>query len=450
MTEKSRLTSARQKLKTSPMFKMVIIGIITLLLLIPAAMIQSIIQERETMSRSAILEVSDKWAQSQHVNGPILTIPYTKTYVVDEKVMETSHLFHMLPEELDLDGSVTPKQLKRSIYDIVVYNTDLKLSGSFAIKEIKKLTDVHELKWDEAFVTIGISDLRGIKNQLSLLWNNASLDVEPGSKISSVISSGITISTPLSEDDRDIEIPFSMDINLNGSGNLSFVPIGGVTKVKLTSPWPTPSFNGHILPDNREITDQGFTAEWKTLELNRNFPNSWSNNEVTHELANASFGVDLLLPIDDYQKSMRTAKYAILTLTLTFLVFFLVEVMNNKRIHPFQYILVGLALCLFYILLVSITEHSNFDFAYLVSAVSVILMIGLYSLSVFSNRKLSLTLVLILAALYGFLFVTLQLADYALLMGSIGLALILTATMYFTRKIDWYYLSDKVSAPAIG
>jgi len=155
----------------------------------------------------------------------------------------------------------------------------------------------------------------------------------------------------------------------------------------------------------------------------------------------------LIIPVDDYQKSIRSAKYAILVIATTFLIFFLVEMLYKKRIHPFQYTLVGLALCLFYILLISISEHSSFDLAYAISAMSIVAMIGLYSLSVFKSKRHSIVLVGVLASLYGFLYVILRLVDYALLMGAIGLAVMLAATMYFTRKVDWYGLTEKVGLP---
>ncbi len=406
-------------------------------------MIQSIIQERESMSASAIHEVSNKWATSQDINGPILTIPFTKEYIIDDKSAITNHYFHMLPEKLNITGTVNPEKLKRGIYEIVVYNSEMSIDGFFDLSEAKKITGAKDIIWTDAFVTMGITDLRGIKEQLLFSWGEEIIGVEPGSKISSIVQSGVTIATPLKRDLIDDSISFNLNLNINGSQSLSFMPLGGVTNVELTSTWDAPSFNGNILPDSREVNEDGFNAQWQVLELNRNFPNSWMDNAVSNQIYNSKFGVDLLLPIDDYQKSMRSAKYAILILTLTFLVFYLVEVMNKRKIHPFQYTLVGLALCLFYILLVAISEHSNFNTSYFISASAIVLMIGLYSLSVFNNKSLSLTLSLILIALYGFLFVTLQLVDFALLIGAIGLALILAATMYVTRKIDWYDLSTK-------
>ena len=222
---------------------------------------------------------------------------------------------------------------------------------------------------------------------------------------------------------------------------MSFVPLGNVTEVEIESNWPSPSFNGNFLPDFREVTDDGFSAKWKILQLNRNFPQSWIGRNQSEKMDEASFGVDLILPLDDYRKSMRSAKYAVMTITLTFLIFFLVEILNKKKIHPFQYALVGLALCLFYVLLISISEHSNFNVAYGISTFGIVAMISLYSLSAFKMKKLTVLLVATLSGIYGFLFVTLQLADYALLMGSVGLTLILGATMYFTRNINWYNLN---------
>ncbi|MEM9340842.1 MAG: cell envelope integrity protein CreD, partial [Bacteroidota bacterium] len=207
----------------------------------------------------------------------------------------------------------------------------------------------------------------------------------------------------------------------------------------LNSSWNAPSFYGSFLPTEREITDKGFISKWNVLELNRNFPQSWVGIHQ-HDISSSAFGVDLIIPIDDYQKSMRSAKYAVLTLSLTFLVFFLVEVMNKRKIHPFQYALVGLGICLFYILLISISEHTHFNFAYGISAAAIITMISLYSLTVFKRLKLSLILAATLIGIYAFVFVTLQLADFALLLGSIGLTVILGLTMFFTRNINWYKL----------
>lgn len=428
-------------MRNSVMLKLITIAILTLLLLIPASMIESTIQEREGLNMQAIEEVSAIWAREQQLNGPVLAIPLIYEYKEEDKVKTiTKHLF-ILPENLVVDGSISPEKLHRGIYEIVVYKSSMSVGGSFKLDQEIDQTNLKDIQFDKAFLTIGISDMRGIKNNIAFTWGGHLLGVEPGSRIGQMIRSGVSIDIPDLETQMGSEVDFSFDLELHGSQNLSYVPIGSKTDVKIESEWSSPSFNGNFLPASREVTEEGFKAYWSILELNRNYPQSWIGPDQSHVLESSAFGVDLLLPMDDYQKSMRSAKYAIMTIALTFLVFFLVEIITKRRIHPFQYVLVGLALCLFYVLLVSISEQLNFNLAYLISMLGIVSMVVLYSLSVFRKQILSMVLVAVLLGIYGFLFVTLQLTDYALLMGSVGLTLILAATMYFTRNIDWYKLN---------
>lgn len=441
--KKTTLENLTGWIKNSIMLKLATITLLILILLIPSSMIQSIINERESLNNEAIEEVSSKWANDQLINGPVLSIPILYEQEKKDGTYEWTDYINILPEDLNINGEVNPEKLKRGIYEIVVYKSALSLTGSFLINSKIDRQHLKRVKTEDAFLTIGISDLRGIEDEIYVSWGKEKLKATPGSRIPNIISSGVTIDLPeIAYPDNNL-INFELDINLQGSQNLSFVPTGSTTNVNLESKWPSPSFNGHFLPDERTVSDLGFSANWKILQLNRNFPQSWMGNTHTENLGNAYFGVDLILPLDDYQKSIRSAKYAIMTIALSFLIFFLVEILNGRRIHPFQYTLVGLCLCLFYVLLISISEHANFNIAYAISAVSVITMISLYSLSVFKTKKLSLLLTFILTGIYGFLFVTLQLADYALLMGSSGLMLILASTMYFTRNINWYQLNRK-------
>jgi inner membrane protein len=433
--------------------KLLVVIILALLLLVPSNMIRSIILEREGLNSQTTNEVSSKWAEAQMINGPILTIPLIYGEENDDKTTYKTVYWHHLPQRLSIDGNVTPQTLRRGIYEVAVYSSELSLKGSFTLSGQVDRTNLTAIQYDRAFMTIGISDLRGIKEEIIVKWGDQDLKVYPGSRISELVPSGITVDLPeirhlldshVEPDevqDPDIrEINFNLDLQLQGSQNLSFVPLGSTTEVRINSNWTSPSFNGNFLPDTREVGGSGFLASWKVLQLNRNYPQTWTSDQHQYDLNRSAFGVDLILPLDDYQKSMRSIKYAIMTIALTFLIFFLVEILNKRRIHPFQYALVGLALCLFYVLLVSISEHSNFNFAYAISFVGILLMISLYSIRIFKSGKLTFLLVGCLAGIYGFVFVTLQLKDYALLMGSIGLALILGITMYFTRNIDWYKL----------
>jgi len=443
-TEQSPFEKLNSWLKQSVGLKLMTITILMLLLLIPASMIKSIIQEREVLNKSVLNEVSSKWAEGQQINGPILTIPLVYEYQKDENkiITKTKHLY-ILPENLKVTGDIEPNKLKRGIYEVVVYRSKLKVTGNFDLKGKINQANLKEIQYDKAFLTVGISDLRGIEDQIIVNWDKEKLSVEPGSKLVDLVNSGISIDLPNLTDQMNKKVDFSFDLNLQGSQNLSFVPVGSTTEVNLNSPWSSPSFNGNFIPKNRKIDDSGFKASWKVLLLNRNYPQSWVDHNFSSKLMSSSFGVDLIMPLDDYQKSMRSAKYAAMTIALIFLVFFLVEIMNGRRIHPFQYTLVGLALCLFYVLLISISEHSNFNIAYLISAGISSLLILLYSRSVFQSAKFTGILSATILGIYTFLFVTLQLADYALLMGSIGLTTILGITMYFTRNINWYKLQVK-------
>ena len=457
MTQESPLQNVSSWIKNSIMLKLFTIIILMLLLLIPSYMIRSIISERQSLNDQAIKEVSSKWAERQEVTGPILTIPILYEYLdAKGKPIQETKEWNILPKSLTISGKINPQKLRRGIYEIVVYDSKLNVEGEFKVPEMDS-THLKEIKFEKAFLTIGVSDLRGIKNQINVSWLDQKLGVQPGTKIANIIYSGVTVDLQNLKNSFSKAIKFKYSLDLQGSKNLSFTPTGGITKVNLTSQWNSPSFNGNFLPDSRDVDEDGFNAHWSILQLNRNFPQSWfgklqlnSSSLPTYQMKNeghssvfhdSAFGVDLILPIDDYQKSMRSSKYAAMTIALTFLIFFLVEVLTKNKIHPFQYALVGLALCLFYTLLVSITEHSNFNLAYGVSTFGIVLMISCYSLSMLKMKRLTYLIAVMLVGIYVFLFVTLQLADYALLMGSAGLFIILGLAMYFTRNINWYKLN---------
>lgn len=423
--------------------KALIVFVLIMLLQIPTLKIKTLVEERDGLRQQAINEVSSKWANAQTIKGPILSIPVYIEYQDGDEVKTKREYFHLLPNDLNISGDVQPQKLKLGIYDVVVYESLLKCTGDFLWDDkIYTIDNLKSIDLDNAFLTIGISDLRGLKDQIITQWNGQSFDVESGSKIPGLIASGVTVALPNILHLNSAMSTFAFDLNLQGSRALSFLPLGKSTVTKLSSPWTSPSFKGAFLPDNRDLSDEGFSAEWKVLQLNRNIPQSFLGNLSKKLFTNATYGVELMIPLDDYQKTIRSVKYGILTIALTFLIFFLVEVINKQRIHPFQYGLVGLALCLFYVLLLSISEQTNFNLAYAISTFGIVTMIALYSLSIFNLKKITGILICVLSLIYVFLFVTLQLADYALLMGSVGLTVILALTMYFTRNINWYNEND--------
>ncbi len=293
----------------------------------------------------------------------------------------------------------------------------------------------------------------GINENIKVTWDSEEFYVKPGIEIKlspgsrneqliKTIRSGVSANIPLNIAEAKKAYNFTFDINLKGSEKLGFIPLGGETNVELISDWQTPSFDGAFLPDEREVGKDGFKARWKVLQLNRNFPQSWKG-KPSNDILDSAFVVKLLVPVDEYQKNERSVKYAIMFISLTFLIFFFVEVINKIRIHPIQYLLVGLALVLFFSLLLSLSEHLNFNLAYLIASIGTISAITLYSRNIFKNNRLTMLQGGVLAILYIFIFTILQLQDYALLMGSTGLFVVLAIVMFISRKIDWYAIDIK-------
>ncbi|MFY0652013.1 MAG: cell envelope integrity protein CreD [Cyclobacteriaceae bacterium] len=429
-----------QWIATSITIKLISIGVLILVLLIPMNMIKNLIEEREMTQASAIAEVQQKWGNAQEVTGPVLSIPYKSFYTKIDKDGEEKQFLHtkyahFLPETLNISGTINPEIRNRSIYEIIVYDSQLNVSGVFSKPNFDKLKiDSADVIWDNAFLSMGIPDLRGIKENINVTWNNEQHVFEAGSNIQKILPSGVNAEVGVVEEQKSYN--FEMKISMNGSRSLSFVPLGKETDVRLKSTWADPSFEGAFLPDKRTVSDEGFEASWKVLNLNRNFPQQWLGDDI--EFTASSFGVNLLLPVDQYQKSMRSAKYATLFIGLTFMIFFFVEVKNRMRIHPFQYILVGLALCVFYTLLLSLSEHINFNFAYTAATLGIIGIITSYSNSIFKSRLLTYSMMGFLIALYSFMFVIIRSQDFALLIGSLALFIILAVVMYLSKNIDWY------------
>lgn len=424
--------------RNAVLIKVIAISFLTLMLLIPISMISSLVMERQTRQMEATTEISSKWGFEQRLVGPILTIPFV-TYDLDKdskRVNIDKHMAYFLPESLKIIGTINPEVKKRGIFQVALYTTNLKVEGFFKSPQINVSDKNYEINWQDAFLTIGISDLRGIKEDIKFKWNSNEMICEPGVKIENMVESGVTINKPLQSDSSIKEYQFSFNLSLNGSKRLSFVPIGKETDVALNSSWTNPSFDGSFLPEDSKITSDGFKADWKVLELNRNFPQKWVDSNF--KIEDSTFGVSLLLPGETYQLTERSMKYAILFIALTFTVFFFVEIMRKLKVHPIQYVLVGFSLCLFYLLLLSLSEQIGFGFAYLIASAGIVIMIASYSRGIFKSNRLTIILISILVLLYGFLYILLQLQDFALLMGSVGLFVILASVMYLSRKIDWY------------
>jgi len=436
--------------RNAALIKGFFIGFLILLLLIPTFMIQSIVSEREGRKSEVIREVSSKWGNSQQLIGPILRIPYYEISRIEKlntngkkEIEQTKSLeyAYFLPNQLEINGLVNPEKRSRGIYEIVVYNSKATFDGDFtniSLDQFKALPE--NILWKDANVLFTLSDFRGITEDIELKWNGNKSFFSSGAKLPFARESNIALSgiyTPVQINDGGKgKYNFHFESNLKGSASLNIVPVGKTTKVMLKSNWQNPSFIGAFLPDKRVVNEKGFSASWKVLHLNRDFPQQWTGN-APETLTQSSFGVNLITPNDNYQQSSRSVKYAILIIALVFMAFFFTEILNNKRVHPFNYILIGLALCIFYTLLLSISEFLTFNISYLIASFLTICLVFLYSKSIFQNTQLSGLVALVMLTLYGFIFIIIQLEDTSLLIGSIGLFTILSITMYISRRINW-------------
>ncbi len=423
--------------KNRTLIKGFLIGFLILIMLIPSAFIINLVEERQARQEQVITEVSNKWADSQTVTGPILAVPY-KVYnqSTDGKVsVYTNHLY-ILPETLSINGNVIPEIRHRSLYTVSLYRSDMKFSGTFNPAIAAKLNIAPEnIMWNESKLLMGINDARGLEEEVVVEWDSTKKSMEAGTQGLKIVDNGLN--TPIPVDQSKI-CNFTLHIKLKGSGQLYFTPVGKTTEVALQSSWPSPAFEGQYLPDKAaDITDKGFNAHWKVLQVSRNYPQCWAETS-TFDITKSSFGVKLIQPADGYAKTQRSVKYSILFIALTFTVFFFIEILQKKQVHPLQYILVGFALCIFYTLLLSISEYTGFNPAYYIATAATVTLIGMYVWSIFKTFKIAAGFVLALSALYAYIFILIQLEDYALLFGSIGLFVILAIIMYYSRKIDWY------------
>ncbi len=432
-----KINEIRERISQSITAKILTIGVLILILLIPINRIKNLITEREDYRQDVLKEVSEKWGESQKVAGPILTVPMFKNWEDEKKEVHTSwRNLHILPEKLSIKSEVNPDVKHRGMYDVVVYSTKLQIEGTFKEINIEELNHTDFTPhWESAYLTIGVTDIKGIKSQ-SIKLNTHDFEAIPGVKTNDFVNSGFIINTPLEKKNIDSVISFDINMELNGSNDLQFYPVGKETKVCMTSNWNDPSFNGYYIPANHNISEDGFTANWAINNFNRNYPQYWFDE--SHHIEYSNFGVELMLPVDHYQKSMRSVKYALMFIFLTFIVFLFFEIINKKRIHPIQYLLVSAGLIIFYTLLLSLSEHIGFNYAYLISSVAIIGLIGFYTAQIFKSKQASLLFFGILVSLYIFLFVILQLKELALMIGSIGLFVILGLVMYYSRKVNWY------------
>jgi inner membrane protein len=436
-------------MRHSAIARLAVMTVLTLLLGIPLIWVDSIVGERASRRAGAVTEVSSTWAAPQTIAGPILAVPYWIVWTDNSGHTQHSNArAYLLARDVHIDARVNTELRHRGIFDVPVYRSTVKITGTFARPDLGWVRPVPErIDWEGATVLAGISDPRGVARRASLSWRGGEVPFEGSVEDVGLFQTGLHAPVAALKDlDPGTLLPFAYTLELNGTRDLRFLPAAGETGVTMSATWPHPSFSGTALPETRTIRDDGFAAEWRVQDFARPYRSRWTSGDANHDqlaqlAAHAgdwTFGVSLIQPIDIYEQADRAVKYAVLFIILTFLVFFLWEVFSASLLHPMQYVFVGFAMCMFYLLLLSISEHAGFDAAYGIAATVTTLLIGGYARAVLNGLKQALSVVAALVSLYGFLYLLLRLEDYALLSGSIGLFIVLALVMFVTRRMNWY------------
>lgn len=445
-------------LRHSPLLRLLALAVLVLFLMIPIAWISDLISERMQRRGEAVVEVSSKWGGAQRLVGPALVVPYEHRWLepdakgkpIQKRAMR---MLTVLPSDLRVRAQIAGEERYRGIFAVPVYRAAIEMDGEFAMPDLADLRiDPALVDWPRAQLALGVSDARAIQNRASVSWNGAPHAFLPGPGPFPV-DSGIHAALP-----QPFAAPrprFHFTLDLNGSSGLYFTPAGQQTTVSAASNWPSPSFQGSWLPVERGADAQGFRSTWTIPFLGRNQAPAWTSESsgMVDQLAALAFGVDLVTPVDAHRTSERSVKYARLFVLMTFGIVWLIEVLTRVRVHSIQYLLIGCALCTFYLLELSLAEQVGFAPAYALAAAAVVGLIAGYGVVVLRGWRRGAAVAGAIAAVYGYLYVLLTNEDYALLLGSIGVFVALATTMLLTRHVDWYAQTRRVedaAAPALA
>lgn len=424
--------------------KIMSVGFMGLLLIIASWMISSTVSARRESWNTIRKGLVATWGEPQDVVGPILRVP-VRTETKDRNGQPASEptVAWFLPERLALDGAFGTELLKHGICKTSVYSTDMKIAGAFPANMAAILAE-HGMKpdWGQAKLILGVSDLRGIKNSPLLDWGGEKLALQPTTE--PVDMKGGVLEARVGREPRG-EVPFGANLKIRGSQQAGFIPIGKTTTVVLRSPWKTPEFIGPFFPDSKTVDAAGFTAAWSIPGISRSIPQYWFGG--ARDLKASRFGVDFAVPVDYYRATTRAIQYATMFIFLTLVVFFFIEFFLKQRLHPVQYLLVGAAIVLFYLLLLSLAEHLAFPLAYALAAAAVVGVVGSYTHWIIKRRSVTASVGGILAGLYSFFYTLLQMEEYSLLLGSAGMLGALVLIMYLTRDFEWYSLEQAEGRP---
>ncbi|PWQ92420.1 cell envelope integrity protein CreD [Leucothrix pacifica] len=445
-TPTGKLESVRYSLG----FRSILIGFIAAAMLLPLFMAKQVVSDRTYYYRTAISSIAKTWGTQQVIAGPVLVVPYTEHIINIDTVTDdkgetktiSRDVFNnktmvLLPKQLNIDAEVIEKHRKRGIYDALVYQAQIEMTGTFDLGTLPdKTSSKNDIQWKNAWLAVGVSDTKAIDETFPLRWNNdASSPLMPGTMLPNLLPQGFHVK--MKDLEREIVLPkFRIKFNVNGSEGLSFAPVGETSTANIHSGWPHPSFIGDIPPVKSDVKANGFDAHWRVPNIARNYPQQWLLGEEKHDLYALKSGVKLFTPISLYAKIERAVKYGVLFVGLTFLTFLIFEITTKTRFHVIQYGLIGLALSMFYIILLSLAEQITFRMAYLYAATATVSIITLYTIAILKSFGRVMLILLFLSSLYAVLYFILQMEDYALLAGAGTMMLIIMVLMFATRNLE--------------
>lgn len=473
-----------EKVTDSLVLKIFIIFFLMLILLIPLGLIGDLISERNQREVSVSSEIARKWGMDQVITSPIIAVPYD---VVKERIensvdgkatnlvrsVVTEYAF-LMADQASIRATVEPEPLKRGIYQTIVYNSKISIKGNFKPFELEKLKiNTSDLKWAESKLVFGIQDIKGISKNPSFTWDGKAYEMGKFENDLKLFNQNFSVDLAL-EGNESLNKSFEINLDLKGSKSLNFLPLAKQTKIEANGNWANPSFNGNFLPDEREVNST-FKAVWNIPDFSRKQSQQWTgepsgiykfqgldlaggneklggyqsaqavdanySNVVETQLTSDDYDmvqINFLPQVDNYQKSTRVTKYGALVIALTFISLVFMEIIKKQRVHLIQYVLIGFAMVLFYALLLAISEHIGFNLAYLIAAFATIILISSFIKAITKDMKSALVFSAILALFYTFIFVLLQLRDYSLIVGTVGLFIILAVLMRLSTKINWY------------
>jgi inner membrane protein len=444
-----------------------IFGLI-LVLLIPRAYIGGIVYERQGWRQKAYDSIGQSWPGAQTLAGPVLVLPYALTYHTREKILDgnrkekevvkeatVNDALYLISEHLEIKSRIESSERYRGIYQVPVYTSRVDVSGKFTTQPVLDLLAQNKgrlIRFEQPRLSVLVRDQRGLVAPSALMWNGSGQPFRPGAELHNATAGMHAILPELKPEPQAQSLPFAFALELRGMRAMNFALLAEEAEVSADANWPHPSFTGQLLPERREIGKDGFKSVWRASSFSYDVGGGLEACGKGNCLAllESAVGFELLKPVDVYQQSERSIKYAELFIVLTFVVLVLFELLKKLRVHPVQYVLVGTALLMFYLLLIALSEHIRFFYAYLNGAFACTLLLTCYFGAILRSRRFGLLLGAGLSLLYAVLYVILQAEDYALLMGSVLLFVVLAGLMLTTRHFDWYLLTGQGDADQTG